>query len=130
MLNIETLLKNKGVIEEKTGEKTMTIEVKSFKEQFGDGEITIKSIDMNKMHDLGSMAGDNEYKMTTIVVYNAVVEPNLKDKELQKAYDCKSNPFKIVEKLFQPKEIKAISDKVAELSGIGNEKDIVKEIKK
>lgn len=50
------------------------------------------------------------------MVYNIVIEPNLKDPELQKAYECKE-PIEIVNKIFEAGEIAQISEIGFELNG-------------
>lgn len=130
-INIEQLLANKGIIQEDTGEKHISVEIARLKEKLGDGEIKLKSLEVNKIQEIANQT-KNEFSMATRVIYNAVLEPNLKDKELQKAFSCKTNPFAIVEQIFTPLEIKAIADKVAEISGLKelNEGEIIAEIKK
>ena len=132
MITIEQLLKNKEIIKEKTEEKTAILKIKSFGELFGDEEIEIKSLEPSRVQELTMQAGNNQYKLTVLVVYNAVTKPNLKDKELQAGYDCKTNPLGIVDALFSPIEVKKISDEVAILSKMNtrSEKEIVVEIKK
>lgn len=130
-ITIEQLLKNKEVIKEKTSEKTATLRIPSFKEMFDEEEIIIKSLEPNRVQELTMQAGNNNYKLQVLVVYNAVISPNLKDKELQQGYECKTNPLGIVDKLFTPIEVKKISDEVAILSKMNtrSEKEIVVEIK-
>lgn len=53
------------------------------------------------------------------LVYQCVVEPNLKDPELQKAYGC-VEPIDIVEMIFRPGEIAAIAGHILQLSGYGS----------
>lgn len=70
--------------------------------------------------------GGDEY-----LVYNCIEEPNLKDKELQDAYDC-HDPIDIVTKLFDFGEIKAIATVLISAVGMGKKLDhaILDEIKK
>lgn len=130
-ISIENLLINREIIEEDTGEKYVSIEIARLKEKLGDGEVKLKSLEINKLNEIMRQT-NNEYSMTVRVVYNSLLDPNLKDKELQKAYGCKANPFGIVEKIFTPLEIKAIADKVAEISGLKgiDEGALITEIKK
>lgn len=130
-ITIENLLINREIIEEDTGEKYVSIEIARLKEKLGDGEVKLKSLEINKLNEIMRQT-NNEYNMAVRVVYNSVLEPALKDKELQKAYGCKANPFGIVEKIFTPLEIKAIADKVAEISGLKgiDEGALITEIKK
>ena len=132
MITIEQLLKNKKIIEEKTREKEMTLELKSFKdnEAFGDGEITIRSLDPKKLREITEKSNDDVYTFNKNVVYDSISSLDLKSKELHTAYGCKTNPLDIVEKLFYPNEIKAIADEVSKLSGLNKEEGLIKEIKK
>ena len=50
------------------------------------------------------------------IVYNSVVEPNLKDAELQKVYGV-MEPTEIVTAIFSPGEIFKIADKLLDLAG-------------
>ena len=52
------------------------------------------------------------------LILQTVVEPNLKNKELQRAYGC-TEPLDIVEKLFKPGEVYALSKKIIECAGYG-----------
>lgn len=62
------------------------------------------------------------------MVYNIVVEPNLKDKKLQDAYEC-VEPTDIVEKLFEIGEIGQISGHGMMLAGYGTEVKVIKDLK-
>ncbi|MCI7064325.1 MAG: hypothetical protein MR947_06995 [Mitsuokella jalaludinii] len=59
------------------------------------------------------------------LLYNTIIEPNLTDPKLQKAYGC-GEPTDIINALFLPGEVPALSNKVARLAGFG--KDIHSEI--
>lgn len=124
-LTIEKLLQDKEIIKKATGEKTTNLEIKRL-----DAEITIKSLSIDKIMQFAKEEKD-EYKASIKAVYSAVIDPNLKDNELLKAYSCKSNPYGIVEKIFTPAEIDIIANKIAILSGLNNfnENDLVVEIK-
>lgn len=130
-MNIEDLLKSKGIFDDRASEKRENIVIKSLKEnEVGDGQITIKSLEMDKIQDAIKMAGGDLYKSSVIACYNGIVEPNLKDKKLHEGFGCKTNPHAIVEKLFDPSEIKVIADKITALSGVGKSADeVIEEIK-
>lgn len=132
MITIEQLLKNKEIIEKKNEEKTMSLELKSFKENpnFEDGEITIKSLDPKKIKEITQKSNDDLFTFNKNIVYDAVCSIDLKNKGLHEGYNCKTKPLDIVEKIFTPAEIKVIADKVSKLSGMDVEKDMIKEIKK
>ncbi|SFB62581.1 Phage XkdN-like tail assembly chaperone protein, TAC [Cohnella sp. OV330] len=53
------------------------------------------------------------------IIYQCVVEPNLKDAELQKAFGCKE-PIDIVGMIFLPGEIGAIAGHALQLAGYGS----------
>ncbi|TCO69500.1 phage tail assembly chaperone [Marinisporobacter balticus] len=98
-----------------------------------DGEeftITIKKPTRTLCVECISLAQDkNQQEQADInMVYNIVVEPNLKDTSLHKAYNC-VEPIDIVEKLFETGEIAQISGYGMELAGYNNEVKVVKDIK-
>ena len=127
MITIENLLQNKPIIEAGTGVKEVELEIKRLKDT-----IKIKSLDVNKLINLADTS-KNQYETNVKIVYYAMVEPNVRDKELQEAYKTKSNPYKIVESIFKPVEVNLISDKVCEISGLKEVEDmeeLVKEVKK
>lgn len=130
-MTAEMLLKNKGIIKERTDTKETTLKIKSLEGKIDDPTITIKSLDINEMKKIQNEAGGDEFKMAILACYNGIVEPNLKDKKLHQGYECKSEPYKIVENIFEKQEFKYIANKIGELSGLGNvkEEDIIEEIK-
>ena len=127
MITIENLLQNKSIIEAGTGVKEVELYIKRLKDT-----IKIKTLDVNKLINLADTS-KNQYETNVKIVYYAMVEPNVRDKELQEAYKTKSNPYKIVESIFKPVEVNLISDKVCEISGLKEVEDmeeLVKEVKK
>lgn len=127
MITIENLLQNKAIIEAGTGVKEVELYIKRLKDT-----IKIKSLDVNKLINLADNS-KNQYETNVKIVYYAMVEPNVRDKDLQEAYKTKSNPYKIVESIFKPVEVNLISDKVCEISGLKEVEDmeeLVKEVKK
>lgn len=74
-------------------------------------------------------SGDNADD-DAMLVYESVVEPSLKDKDLQAAYDCDS-PDEIVRKLFKPGEVAALSKEVVRLAGYGNNsvREVIEDLK-
>ena len=127
MITIENLLQNKEIIEAGTGVKEVELYIKRLKDT-----IKIKSLDVNKLINLADTS-KNQYETNVKIVYYAMVEPNVRDKDLQEAYKTKSNPYKIVESIFKPVEVNLISDKVCEISGLKEVEDmeeLVKEVKK
>ena len=127
MITIENLLQNKEIIQASTGVKEVELEIKRLKDT-----VKIKSLDVNKLLNLVDSC-KNQYEANVKIVYYGMVEPNLKDNELQEAYKVKTNPYKIVESIFKPIEINLIADKVCEISGlkdVENMDQLVQEIKK
>lgn len=127
MITIENLLKNKEIIEAGTAVKEVELEIKRLKDT-----IKIRSLDVNKLINLTDTC-KNQYEANVKIVYYGMLEPNVRDKELQEAYKVQTNPYKIVESIFKPIEINLISDKVCEISGlkdVENMDELVKEVKK
>lgn len=127
MITIENLLQNKEIIQASTGVKEVELEIKRLKDT-----VKIKSLDVNKLLNLVDSC-KNQYEANVKIVYYGMLEPNLKDKELQEAYKVQTNPYKIVECVFKPIEINLISDKICEISGLKDVEDmdqLVKEVKK
>ena len=62
------------------------------------------------------------------MVYDIVVEPNLKDVELQKAYGC-VEPIDIVSKIFNPGTIKGIAQAGLKLAGYDSNVKAVEDLK-
>lgn len=127
MITIENLLQNKEIIEAQTGVKEIELEIKRLKDT-----IKIRSLDVNKLINLTDTC-KNQYEANVKIAYYGIIEPNVRDKELQAAYKVQTNPYKIVESIFKPIEINLIADKVCEVSGlkdVENMDELVKEIKK
>lgn len=127
MITIENLLQNKEIIEAQTGVKEIELEIKRLKDT-----IKIRSLDVNKLINLTDTC-KNQYEANVKIAYYGIVEPNVRDKELQVAYKVQTNPYKIVESIFKPIEINLIADKVCEISGLKDVEDmdqLVKEVKK
>lgn len=55
-------------------------------------------------------------KADPFIVYNTVVEPNLKDSKLHSEFGC-AEPMDIVEKIFEAGEITSIAQAALELAG-------------
>ncbi|MEX0050326.1 hypothetical protein AB2T85_06720 [Clostridium butyricum] len=126
-LTKEILLQNmKTIVDEVTSEKTTDLTIKRL-----GGEITVKSIDAEKLNSFMSQCDGNAYKANIRIVYSGVIDPSLKDDDLIEKYDCKKDPYEIVKKMFKPIEINLIADKICELSGISaaNPQELVAEIK-
>ena len=98
-------------------------------------EITIREIPAKRLHELMSMQfgkngkPDPEKSLAaqTLVAAEALVEPSMKDKNLQEHFSCKT-PKDLAMKLFGL-EVKQIADEVVILSGYGDVEDTDEEIK-
>lgn len=119
-LTIQDLIKKKENITAKKKERR-DLSVKSL-----EGDITIEKRD----RDLFLEAADMEDGRNDLhIVYHSVVEPNLKDPELQKAFEV-VEPIDIVEKLFDPGEIVGIVKACGDLAGYSEDSvQLVEELK-
>ena len=126
-MNYKDLLANKRIIDEKNSQKTKTFNVKSL-EKIGDGKVIIRSID-DEEYDAIDRSSKTEYEMNMNAVYRAVVEPDLRNAELHKAYEVMDNPVKIVRKIFSRAEVNNIANEIAKLSDMVQKKDLIKEVK-
>ena len=127
MITIENLLQNKNIIEAATGVKEVELEIKRLKDT-----IKIRSLDVNKLLNLVDTC-KNQYEANVKIAYYGIIEPNVRDKELQAAYKVQPNPYKIVESIFKTIEINLIADKFCEINGlkdVENMDELVKEVKK
>ena len=126
-MNYKDLLSNKRIIDEKNSQKTKTFNVKSL-EKIGDGKVIIRSID-DEEYDAIDRSSKTEYEMNMNAVYRAVVEPDLRNAELHKAFEVMDNPVKIVRKIFSRAEVNNIANEIAKLSSMVQKKDLIKEVK-
>lgn len=62
------------------------------------------------------------YKVNTLMVVEGVVEPDLKNEELQKHFGCKT-PKDLAEKLFPGGDMAKVGELISELSGFTKETD-------
>jgi hypothetical protein len=114
IITIEDLLKNKKKIEEEKN-KLITLKLKEF-----DGEVKAKKLTFEEFMEIGEIDADEE------VIYNCLVQPNLKVDELILKLNCQNNPIEVVKKVFSRKTIKALSSKILEHSElISKDKDLV-----
>lgn len=92
--------------------------------------ITIKKPSRSLCLECISMTHDKrlQEKADIYMVYNTVVEPNLKDTKLHKTFNC-VEPTDIVEKIFELGEIAQIAGYGMELAGYGSDVEVVKDIK-
>lgn len=114
-LNIGDLIKNAEKI------KSRKLETKELYIKSQDAKITIAKPDRELITDSYDM-DDNSGEL--YLVYESIIDPNVKDEELQKAYGVKG--YDILDEIFEPGEITAISKEIARFGGYG---DSVEEIK-
>lgn len=96
-----------------------------------DGNITIRKPERSLVLDAIAMTNDPEQtdNADPFLVYNIVVEPDLKDAELRKVYGC-AEPTDIVSKIFEPGEIARIAQLGIELAGYSDKSaGLVKDLK-
>lgn len=112
VLNLATLIKEKAKY--KLGEETKTAELKVDRL---DAIITIEIPDTQLCMDaLNAKDDDTGAKSDDYLVYTIMKEPNLKDPELQKAYECEE-PTDIVEMIFTRGEIADIAAYALDAAG-------------
>ena len=119
-LTLKELVRRKEqVLESKKKKKTRDLYIKSL-----DAVITIEEPDAALARDAQEMdeKGDN------YIVYSCVIEPCLKSKELQEAYEC-VEPMDIVEKVFAAGEIPQIAIECIKLAGFIDGVKVVEDIK-
>lgn len=113
-LTIKELLARKEEIKNRNKKSTQYLYVESLGEN-----IKIEQPSRELCNEALEMANDGEMaKSDTHIVYNCVVEPNLKDPQLQKEFGC-VEPTDIVDALFKPGEVASISGHCMELAGYG-----------
>jgi len=81
-------------------------------------EVVLRKPEKSLCVDTMKMARDenNDTDADEFMVYNTMIEPNLKDPELKEAYGC-TLPTDIVSKIFEPGEISLLSEIGFELAG-------------
>ncbi|OCZ53792.1 hypothetical protein [Dehalobacter sp. TeCB1] len=118
-VTVSDLIKNADSIrQEKKQCKTKDLYVKGL-----DGVVTISQPTDEIIEDALELPGKEGDRY---LLYNCIVEPNLKDKELQAAFQCK-DPLEIIQALFTQSEIRALSLAALDLAGYGDGR--VEEIK-
>jgi hypothetical protein len=118
-ITVADLIKNAEAIQkEKKQAKTKDLYVRGL-----DGAITITQPTDEVIEDALELPGKDGDRY---LLYHSIVEPNLKDKDLQAAYQCK-DPLDIVPALFTQSEIRAIALAALDLAGYGDGR--VEEIK-
>lgn len=100
--------------------KTRDLHIKSL-----EGVITIEKPSIETVIDATKI--DDGVESDKYLVYNCIIEPNLRDKELQKEYGC-IEPTEIL-KIFADGEISSIAKECMNLAGYGGSVSVVDDIK-
>ncbi|WP_078410288.1 phage tail assembly chaperone [Priestia abyssalis] len=95
-----------------------------------DASIIIRKPERSLCLEAFQMANDESQdgKADPFMVYNTVIEPDLKDIKLQKEFGC-VEPVDIVEKIFEAGEIASIAQAGLELAGYKKGINRVKDLK-
>ena len=112
-LTIQDLIAQKEKLLNKKLKKEVLF-IKSF-----DGEITITAPSSSLILEAQDLGEDDPTRADVYMVYQCMVEPNLKDQKLQEAFDC-VEPMDVVEEIFLPGEIASIASKIMGLGGFGD----------
>ncbi len=108
----ELMRRKEQMLEAKRQKKTRELYVESL-----GGVITIEEPTRELVNDCREMSkngGDGD----AYIIYQCVKEPNLKDPELLRAFEC-AEPSEIVGRIFEPGEIGALSQEIVMLAGYG-----------
>lgn len=125
MTTVELLMQ--ADVEKITTRPEAKLEVKSLSEKLGEPFIvTIRALGSKKFTEISGLAlkSDNTADMSkmadaqALMLVESMVEPNLKDKELQEHFGCKT-PKDLAFRLFGGGDLAAIANHVTELSGFG-----------
>lgn len=81
-----------------------------------DGYVTLTK--PNKSLYADSIEGNTPIEANIHLVYNSMIEPNLKDKEAQKAFGVHT-PKDLLQMIFSVGEIATMSERLAEAAGFG-----------
>lgn len=124
-ITVADLLKQKDELKKKK-QRTQKLYVESL-----GAEIVIQEPIKGLALEALEMAQDSTRsdKADAHVCYHCVIEPNLKDPELQKQFGC-VEPTDIVDMIFLPGEVSAIGGHIMQLAGYGQSvKKLDKELK-
>lgn len=117
-LTVADLIKNADKIKNKKKE-TRQLYVKSF-----EANITIEKPNRSIILDSYEME-ENEGNL--YLVYECVIDPSLKDEELQKEYGVKG--YEIVNEIFDAGEVDSIAKEIVSFAGYGDSVSVVDNIK-
>lgn len=90
-----------------------------------DAVVTLESPDRALILETLEMEGATS---DDFLIYNCIIEPNLKDAELQKIYAC-VEPMDIIEKLFDLGTIKGLAEQALSMAGFDSKVTAVEELK-
>lgn len=133
-MNTVELLMNADV-ESFGGRPKAQMEINRLTKKFGQPFVVeLQGLSSKKYTELSSRMMDNNNKLDaskvsdtyTLIVMESMTEPNLKDADLQAHFGVKT-PKDLAQKIFNGGEIVALADKVAILSGYGD--DVISEVK-
>lgn len=113
-LTLKNLIENKEKFDRKgRGKKTQELYLDEL-----DATIVIEEPDTALVTEVQELGKDEDYEGNgdELLFYNVVVEPNLKDPELQKEYGC-VEPIDIVNQLFSPGTIYNVGVQAMKLGG-------------
>lgn len=125
-ITLAELIKNKEKFDRKSkGKKRQEFYLEEL-----DGTVVIEEADAALVAESRELAEDENYEGNgdDFLVYNVMVEPNLKDPDLQKAYEC-VEPVDIVTKIFGPGTIYSLSVAAMELGGFNHKVTPVDKLK-
>lgn len=109
VVSIQDLIKNKEKIQARKN-KLYDLEIPDF------GTVTIKQPTISLIMEAHNMEGNSDQ----YIIYETFVSPNLKDKELQKEFEC-TEPTDIVNKIFKIGEIVYIGRAIMECAGFNKD---------
>lgn len=109
IISIQDLIKNKEKIQARKN-KYYDLEIPDF------GIVTIKQPTMDLIIEAQNMESNSDQ----YIIYESFVSPNLKDKELQKEFEC-TEPTEIVNKIFKIGEIAYIGKAIMECAGFNKD---------
>lgn len=112
-LTAKDLLERKQAIQDRKNEKIVI--------QTDDGELLFRIPNRSDMTDTNKYAGDGSVA-DAFLIYATILEPNLRDPELQKAFlDQGQEPVEIVDAIFKPGEVTSIAEKLMREAGYFDE---------
>jgi hypothetical protein len=119
VITLKDILKRKEYFKNSRNE-TKELYVKSL-----DANIVIAKIDRELyLEALDMERGEGDIHL----VYNSIVEPNLKDADLHKEFDI-SVPYEILDEIFEAGEISSISNEILKFSGYIDSVEAIEELK-